>query len=426
MSSFINDINKLRSVEQHLENQENALVHGISKSSENTELCNLYKEMQKSRKSQQEELQKSITQILEPLHMMKNSLRSGDLRKIDIKLLRKGLTGMQSSIKNLNESSKASLDALIKQEDTLWEELQTSKHKVEKWEHRIPFAPKPSKTTISIPNNIPREVKEFMDFVALTGGHENGWKIDDHALFLKTRIKFKDIDRTTKVIHALLPDITEDAVIAHEKWYLKYVELKEKQKCAIKDWRANKINSKRSISVNNSPEKVPEKNSHLETVEKEKMREKLLAWKNEKLEQMKFEKEQKQKVIAKQKALEQLRKVRQEDLKVQVNEWKCIQKNVEEEKRIKEEEELQLQRKRALKANKLIKEFQSQDELFIQHKLQLLHSQIKLPQIFSKKNNNIRVDSKFLKPTHQWIMRKYSNNEDIYGNRLNIETVPKL
>lgn len=44
-----------------------------------------------------------------------------------------------------------------------------------------------------------------MDFVHSSGGHENGWRREDHQLFIKFRKKFKNIDTVAKHLHEELP-----------------------------------------------------------------------------------------------------------------------------------------------------------------------------------------------------------------------------
>lgn len=105
-----------------------------------------------------------------------------------------------------------------------------------------------------------QEVQDFVQFVEKSGGHENGWTSEDHQLFLKMRAKMKTINEVAQFIHKLLPgfkknvkflytciifllsDISEEEVVEHEHWYIKYCQLKEKQKLAIMAWKSAKKN----------------------------------------------------------------------------------------------------------------------------------------------------------------------------------------
>lgn len=44
----------------------------------------------------------------------------------------------------------------------------------------------------------------------------------------------------TTITFFLYIDISEEEIVAHEEWYKKYLELKEKQKAAILAWRNTK------------------------------------------------------------------------------------------------------------------------------------------------------------------------------------------
>lgn len=44
-----------------------------------------------------------------------------------------------------------------------------------------------------------------MDFVHKNNGHENGWRKEDHQLFIKLYNKYKDVDILTKNLNEILP-----------------------------------------------------------------------------------------------------------------------------------------------------------------------------------------------------------------------------
>lgn len=50
-----------------------------------------------------------------------------------------------------------------------------------------------------------KDVRKFMDFVKVSNGHENGWTLSDHQLFLKLRKKFPDVNALCLNIHEMLP-----------------------------------------------------------------------------------------------------------------------------------------------------------------------------------------------------------------------------
>lgn len=50
-----------------------------------------------------------------------------------------------------------------------------------------------------------QEVKEFIEFVHSSGGHENGWRREDHQLFIKFRKKYKNIDTIARHLNEEFP-----------------------------------------------------------------------------------------------------------------------------------------------------------------------------------------------------------------------------
>lgn len=82
---------------------------------------------------------------------------------------------------------------------------------------------------------------EFQKFVSSSGGHCGGWEEQDHLLFLRERRKCNGKPKFISAVHCLLPDISQDEILAHEAWYKKYEELKDLQREAIRKWRASKV-----------------------------------------------------------------------------------------------------------------------------------------------------------------------------------------
>ncbi|KAK5648832.1 hypothetical protein RI129_003724 [Pyrocoelia pectoralis] len=345
------------------------------------------------------------------------------------------MTEIQEDIKSLKNLSQTALNQLQKEEDSYKEELESFQDKLERWENRPSYSaskPQFKHATICTQANICKEAQEFMDFVAATGGHENGWSADDHSLFLKVKSKTKDPRRVAEIIHMLLPDVSEEAVVAHEEWYEKYLYLKEKQKDAIKHWRINKVNTKQySSAVNQTkPENYPVRNVSSGCVAKDEVQQKIYAWKRERLLKTEYENEQKRQEHAKQKEFEEIRKQKQEELRLQVQNWRLSKSKAEREELNKKQlEEMKEQKERAHKANKLIKQYQSQDEIFIQNKLQIINSQKKVPEILKKNRESYPRDpSRLLKPTQQWIMRTHGETKENNNipNLLNLREIQKL
>jgi len=68
-------------------------------------------------------------------------------------------------------------------------------------------------------------------------GHTHNWSDEDHLLFLKTRKKCGNIPALVAAIQAKCPDLTVETIVNHEAWYKVYLDLREKQRSTIREWR---------------------------------------------------------------------------------------------------------------------------------------------------------------------------------------------
>lgn len=59
-------------------------------------------------------------------------------------------------------------------------------------------------------------------------------------LFLKMRKKCRSIATLVTAVQVKCPDLTVETIVNHEAWYKVYLNLREKQKSSIKEWRKQK------------------------------------------------------------------------------------------------------------------------------------------------------------------------------------------
>lgn len=112
------------------------------------------------------------------------------------------------------------------------------------------------------------DIKKFDDYLVANNGHTGGWNDEEHFLFLKLKTKYKEnidqivmsikhitggmLNRKLKILFffrvliiisfvAIDLDKSEEDVKKHNQWYVKYVELKEKKKAAIKNWKDSRM-----------------------------------------------------------------------------------------------------------------------------------------------------------------------------------------
>lgn len=71
-------------------------------------------------------------------------------------------------------------------------------------------------------------------------GHTDNWSDEDHLLFLKMRKKCSSIPALVTAIRVKCPDLTAETIVNHEAWYKIYLNLREKQRSSVKEWRKQK------------------------------------------------------------------------------------------------------------------------------------------------------------------------------------------
>ncbi|KMQ98478.1 coiled-coil domain-containing protein 112 [Lasius niger] len=71
-------------------------------------------------------------------------------------------------------------------------------------------------------------------------GYTDNWSDEDHLLFLKMRKKCRSIATLVTAVQVKCPDLTVETIVNHEAWYKVYLNLREKQKSSIKEWRKQK------------------------------------------------------------------------------------------------------------------------------------------------------------------------------------------
>lgn len=71
-------------------------------------------------------------------------------------------------------------------------------------------------------------------------GHTENWSNEDHLLFVRLRKKCSNIPALVAAIQAKCPDLTAEIIVNHEAWYKIYLNLREKQQLAVREWRKQK------------------------------------------------------------------------------------------------------------------------------------------------------------------------------------------
>ncbi|CAG9859731.1 unnamed protein product [Phyllotreta striolata] len=378
--------------------------------------------LEELRQNERKELKILINEIRDNINSKKHFLKQNNtLLNIDLSQLKHDMISIQDSIQYLMDNTITKMKYLKNDFFDINQDVDYYIEKVNEWSQPIDINKINSKTNYKTPDSKVSciEIREFIDFLHRSGGHENGWDPTDHQLFIKCRNKFKNPDTSARKLNELLPDKTIEEIKQHEEWYKEYLILENNKKEAIKKWQESKH---KAISISKPP--VQSKI----TITHEDLKEKLSKWKQNKdmifQTQISTEREN----YLKKKELESKRKQKNEETKRIVEEWKRTKLFLEEQQKLRAEFQQENDRKlKAITANKLIKEFQTRDDLYI---LQMKNSknqhQAQKPSRSKSTQLVPRDPERLFKPTRQWINRLHDDNIYPEQTPIPIKQLPKL
>ncbi|KAJ8925879.1 hypothetical protein NQ315_009731 [Exocentrus adspersus] len=421
---------KLSNFQINLEKSLTPILERLKKCTE-LNFCEFSNDLEKERQNERSSLQAKIKEVLlEPLNCKILLMKNKELGSItDFSQFKKEMILIQDNIQNLKYENKKQVESLEKGIADLSSDLLYYNEKLLEWAEPIQVNHY-NNTNYQRPRTVKskhqcKEAKEFMDFVHSSGGHENGWRQEDHHLFVRFRRKFKNIDRVAQQLHEELPDISLEDIKQHEEWYKKYISLELKKRHALKIWQKQRGSNSARAKYSDIPSKIAATINVRPTVN---VQEKLSVWKAKKEERAEFEKQIEASKRQKWKETEELRRKRNEELKLIVHEWKERKQTSEEQeiidKKIAAEQE---KRRRAMEANRLIKRFQSQDDLYIL-KLKQKRKSEQTRIVRSTSSHSAKRDpERLLKPTQQWINRVHDETPSPkFGRVVPLRCLPKL
>nr|XP_023013623.1 coiled-coil domain-containing protein 112-like [Leptinotarsa decemlineata] len=464
--TFIMELHKLKNIQNILEKSVSTTLSHLKNAQYFQDIIEYSNEINKEAAGEKEIVQQKIKKMLELLKQKSELLKENRIADItDFNQFKKEMITIQENIKNLKAEARMKLELLQREYVEIGEDtdyytglLPTWSEATKKDAHvygkivptedfyksslllnfsTLPLIQTPShilfilvnsvKESISLKGPSCKEAKDFIDFVNKSEGHENGWRKEDHQLFLRFRKKFKNAEDAALELHETLPDLSVEEIKHHEEWYKRYLILQKKKKDAIKKWKKSKARNEHSSNRDGTvaePTFVPKQQNT------EEVRKKLSEWKLEKqLQQLQFEQETRQAQDQRRKELQAQKQKRAEELRKLVDEWKSTRAILEQ----KEIEHMQLaaeqeKKRRAAEANMMIKQFQSQDDLYISKMLRARKKEDASKPTRSKSSQTASRDPRrLLKPTKQWINRVHDDN--IYAGEsgiLPLKNLPKL
>ncbi|KAJ3648821.1 hypothetical protein Zmor_020594 [Zophobas morio] len=432
MNTFLSDANKLKNIQYFLEKNDPVFNH-VSKCGCDLSLVDYVLQLEQKRKNETEQITNELKNIWHLLHKKRNILLDKNVNNLDLHLFKQDMIEIQDKIHTLRVKLLPHYDVLKDEEKNITEMNELFRQKLEDWEKPVKSTSRHNYTISkqrAVDNTNLKEVLAFMEFVNNSNGHENGWPIEDHQLFLKLRHKYKNIDDLAINFNKLLPDIASDAVKQHEDWYQKYLFLKNRKNEALEKWRKQKNSMQEKQDINDENVLRATTNKTHTRVQKDNIYEQIMLWKAEK----EAKRQQKEAYEQLQKDIKKRREENQKTINLHVKEvvakWKEAKIVREQNEKVQREIQEYYGRKiRAATANRMIKQFQTQDDLFI---AKMRSTKLKEENQNKKRSKSSylvdRDPDRVLKPTRQWLFRTTKN--DIFGEVSshipNIREIPKL
>ncbi|KAL6419894.1 hypothetical protein ACFW04_011003 [Cataglyphis niger] len=169
-----------------------------------------------------------LEEIAEELRSAKSSTDCPEkIQKLDTNVYKQRLVRLSQKIRDFKESCQ--LETLSQEQITLESELREVESNLHKYQ-----------------------------------SYTDNWSDEDHLLFLKTRKKCNSIASLVTALQVKCPDLTAETIVNHEAWYKIYLNLREKQRSSIKEWRKQKEmekmkNCKSEIGIESSKDTSQEK-----------------------------------------------------------------------------------------------------------------------------------------------------------------------
>ncbi|CAI6363504.1 unnamed protein product [Macrosiphum euphorbiae] len=217
------------------------------------EMLKYKQELDTSRHADLNQLASSIQEMKKKLsYLKKTALDVNKIKTVGFENFRNDIKTFESKLSKLKEGCSKKLREERLKQSSLFEEIERVKqlalHDVVSKPHADAISKK--KKEIKTIKRVPiskntyssKEIADFHDFCARNYGLTGGWSSKDHETFLK--IRSKHVDGADFVDHVVqsMPHISEDAAREHENWFVKFEELKNKQKEAITKWKKEKKN----------------------------------------------------------------------------------------------------------------------------------------------------------------------------------------
>ncbi|XP_057589453.1 coiled-coil domain-containing protein 112-like isoform X2 [Hippopotamus amphibius kiboko] len=254
-----------------------------------------------SRKTERAKIQQQLAKIHDNVKKLQHQLKDVKPTPDFVEKLREMMEEIENAFNTFKEEQRLIYEELIKEEKTTNNELSAISRKIDTWalgnsETEKAFRAMPSEVPVDkvTPSTLPEEVVEFEKLLQQTGGRQGGWDDYNQQSFVKVRNKHKGKPAFVGEVLEHLPGRTQDEIQRHEKWYQKLLDLEERKKESIQNWKTKKQQKKEEIfKLKENGENVPmlfhnkqEDNQKQKEEQRKKQKLAVEAWKKQKSVEM--------------------------------------------------------------------------------------------------------------------------------------------
>ncbi|RZF44625.1 hypothetical protein LSTR_LSTR000577 [Laodelphax striatellus] len=423
--AFICGTNKLKSQQEMLERMQDKLVSSLKQFSvheRNEILCEM-RATELAASKVIEAFQDELITIFDLMRDVSQEVKDDEkLKSHSITYFRQKLTALETKIYKLKEDCTRELNKLEDEEGALTVETDFMETRIENWGKtnelsKVRRAQSASRINCSCTTDqLCPEIRNFSQYVQRYGGHNGGWKEEDHLMYLKFRQKHGP-QQTAALLNQHLPDITLDMVLQHDTWFETYTDLRNKQKNAIKKWK----DDKRAKHVATCDEYVePKKQQRTRMKTDPELKTRIKFWK----EQQKIRKEQElQEKLEEEemrKRINSLKRKKQEKRKAFLDEYRRERDSCEQALQIaKQTEEERKRHMAALQANSMLRQFRHEDMKYVLRRRELLQQKQdsdsrSTTSTTSSSSVKVKRDpERLFQPTKVWQMRSTKPSDDL-------------
>ncbi|XP_008210368.1 coiled-coil domain-containing protein 112 isoform X2 [Nasonia vitripennis] len=354
-------------------------------------------------------LKSKVTDIYVELKSVRSMINAENVRKIDLPVFK---IKLQSLWKNIEEfkNLQDTINTLAEEQKSINDDLSTLTRVIRKHKNfastdhflcKATSSNRQSQKDDSAKECDYDEAEDFCTLLAKTG-HTGSWSEEDHLLFVNLRKRHHSVASLVVAIQAKCPDLTKESIVNHEAWYKTYLDLREKQKLAVQEWRDRKQSERQAKLAAKAEEPTPSicKIAEHKKVEIERKKELVRRWKEQREKQRVAEEERlKSQLRARREMRENQRRARAERLKHLVEEYKR-KKAVQEEGVASGDE-----REQAMVNALNLRFYRARDQEFVEKRRSALSSKKTEPKpVVDSHFNRVREysESTLLKETKAW------------------------